>query len=272
LISQVANGQFLPEFSGQINTPEFINPGFNASKQKPTGIFLYSNNFKKMEGYNGLFAINLNLPVNNWHTGFGATFINEFIGDIGKTNGTFNTCVNVTIWKSTYLAFGLGLGFERIDSSDIKNRNQFNSSSAISNFIYSSSGLNLFSENLHLGLGVHCTQLGKKLEFNYEYFTYFLNGSYNFVMEESPSIKPVLMYCYYLGVSHYEAGVFMNFNKVFETGVTYRSNQSIICFAEINFFKLALLGYCFQYKFEESSHLSDGLHEFSLKFILPNKF
>lgn len=272
--TQNVKGQFLPEFSQQIKMPEFFNPGYNGFNIEPSAKLLYSNNYRNTEGYNGLFAVDYNSPINKWNAGFGVTMINELVGEISKSNGTINSSVAKKISKSSYLTFGIGLGFEHVENNDIKNTFESASiaKSVSANYFYSSTGLNLFSKKLHLGIGMHNTQLAKKRYFKKEDFTYFFNGSYNFVMSESPSIKPLFLYRYHLGHSHYELGFLMNFSKIFETGLSYRSSQSLIYFADITLFKWAVIGYSFQHNFDGSTYLYEGLHEFSLTLNIPHRY
>ena len=256
-ISQCVIGQFLPEFSQQIKMYEFINPGYNASKEEASGVSIYSNNYTNVRGYNGLWATNISLPVNKWHTSFGATVINEMVGNYERFNGSFNACVDVKILKSTHLDFGIGLGLE--SGNDSFSEQNFSGKKSF----YSSSGLNLFSKNLYLGIAVHCTQLANNNYFNNENYTYIIAGNYNFELYESPSIKPVFMYKYHSGISYFETGILMNFSKIFETGLSYRFNKSIIYFAELRLFKITNLGYSYQYNFSNDTYFTDGLHEFS---------
>jgi type IX secretion system PorP/SprF family membrane protein len=274
LFVQNVKGQFLPEFSQQIKMPEFINPGYNGLNKDPSAKFLYSDNYLNSNGYNGLLAVGYNFPVKKWATGFGFTLINESVGVILKTTGTVSISVNKKISKFTYLTFGLGFGLEFIDNSEIKNNLESVSSAKLftSNYYYTTSGLNLFSKNMHVGIGVHSTQLDKKRYFKDEFFTYFLNGSYNFVLSESPSIKPLFLYRYYMGNSHYELGFLMNFSKVFETGLAYRFKGTINYFAAITFFKVAVIGYSYLYQFDESTYFYEGIHELSLAIKLPYKY
>jgi type IX secretion system PorP/SprF family membrane protein len=266
--------QYTPQFSQLMKTLEFVNPGYNASKDLASVVILHRNQWTGFEGAPKTYALNLNIPVNKWHTGFGANTVVETHGLITQTNADLTACVDVKVTSASYLAFGLAAGLEskRIDmgravwyGSLPYTADMFNSNS-----IHTAIGLNYFTPKLHLGGSMHFTQLKGSYYNDNEYYSIYLNGSYLFDLNADWSLKPSAMFRNFGGYSNLDYGLFVLYKDLVWAGISNRLGQALIFFADFKVTDFLRVGYSFDTPIS-SNTVNYGSHEIRLEINIPRK-
>lgn len=273
LIVIIGRSQYIPQFSQLIKTLEFVNPGYNASKTDPTATLLYRNQWTGFPGAPKTYATNINIPVNKWHTGFGMNLVAETRGLITQTDAALSACVDVKASSTSYLTFGLNMGFESkmIDMDravylgetfSAEDYNQLN--------FYTGIGLNLFARDLHVGAALHYTPNNGSYYQGNETFSIYLNGSYLFNLSDDWSLKPSFIYRHYASNNDLDLGVFALYKDLIWFGVADRINSALIFYVDIKITQYMRFGYSYDMGISGINGLNYGSHEVSLKFTLPS--
>jgi type IX secretion system PorP/SprF family membrane protein len=267
--------QYTPQFSQLIKTLEFINPGYNASKDLPGAVLLHRNQWSGFEGAPKTYAINVNVPVNRWHTGFGINSVVETHGLITQTNADVTACVDVKVTPFSYLAFGLAAGLESkmidIDRAVWYGDLPYTADKYNSNTIHTGIGLNYFTPELHLGASMHFTQLKGNYYNNNESVSLYLNGSYLFNLNDDWALKPSAMFRYFAGDADLDYGVFVLYKDIVWAGITNRLGKAFIFFADFKVTNFMRIGYSFDASIGSLRTLSYGSHEIRIELNLPGK-
>ena len=269
----MSKGQFNPQLSQLIKTLEFVNPGYNASKDQASATLLYRKQWMGLNGAPQTMAANINVPVNKWHTGFGANTIVETFGLTTFSNIDLTACVDVKVSNSSYLAFGLSGGAEirRIDMERAVYIGDppFYASQYNDEYLHAAFGLNYFGKNIHLGASAHYSQLKGLRYTNNEPLSVFVNGSYLISIHPDWALKPSMLFKTWGGYSNLDAGVFALYRDLFWIGASYRTSKAFILFADIKITNSTRLGYSFDTGLSSAPILRHNSHEIRLEFNIP---
>jgi len=269
----LVNGQYNPQFSQLIKTLEFVNPGYNASKDLAAATLLYRNQWTGFDGAPQTMAANIHVPVNAWHAGFGTNVLSETRGLISHTNLDLSACVDVKATSTSYLAFGLSGGIEmkRIDmdravySDEIPyTADQYNN-----NTVHAGIGLNYFTPKLHLGASMHYSRLDGVRHQQNEFYSFFLNGSYLIPVHDDWVLKPALLFKTWGGYTDLDAGLFVLFKDIVWGGVSYRLGDALIFFADLKITEMFRLGYSYDVGLRGVADFNYGSHEIRLEITMP---
>lgn len=267
--------QYIPQFSQLIKTLEFVNPGYNASKDLASAVILHRNQWTGFEGAPKTYALNLNVPVNKWHTGFGSNIVVETRGLITQTNADLTACVDVKVTSSSYIAFGLAMGVEskRIDISRavwygnlLYTADMYNC-----NNIHTGIGLNYFSPKMHFGGSMHFTQLKGSYYNSNEFYSLYLNGSYLYNLDADWALKPSAMFRYFGGYGDLDYGLFVLYKDIVWAGITNRLGQALIFFADVKVTDFMRVGYSYDVAISSKNTINYGSHEIRIELNLPRK-
>jgi type IX secretion system PorP/SprF family membrane protein len=267
--------QYIPQFSQLINTLEFVNPGYNASKIDPSATLLYRNQWTGFIGAPKTYGLNLNIPVNEWHAGFGLNTIAETRGLINQTNLSLTACVDVKVSTSAFMTFGLSGGVEtkRIDMEraiyigDLP----YVAEDYNSNHIHAGLGINLFAQNLHVGLSMFLSQLDGNMYNPNEYYSVYLNGSYLVPLNDDWSLKPSAIYRHFAGFNDFDLGVFGLYKDIIWFGAAHRFGKAIIFFADFKVADFMRLAYSYDLAVGLTNSIDHGSHEITIEFTIPSK-
>jgi type IX secretion system PorP/SprF family membrane protein len=268
--------QYTPQFSQLIKTLEFINPGYNASKDLTSAVLLHRNQWTGFEGAPKTYALNINMPVNKWHTGFGVNTVVETRGLINQTNADLTACVDVKVSNSSFLAFGLALGVEskRIDIERavwFPPLLPYTAEMYNSNNIHTGIGLNYFTPKIHLGGSMHFSQMNGRYVNNNEFYSFYLNGSYLYNIDEDWALKPSAMFRYWAGYPDFDYGLFVLYKDIVWAGITNRLGQALIFFADFKVTDFMRIGYSFDAPVSSKNTVNVGSHEIRIELNLPRK-
>jgi type IX secretion system PorP/SprF family membrane protein len=276
LLPTIGFCQYIPQFSQLIKTLEFVNPGYNASKDLASAVIMHRNQWTGFEGAPKTYALNLNIPVNQWHAGFGANMVAEKRGLIMQTNADLTACVDVKMTSSSYMAFGLALGVEskRIDIGRAVwyDRNlPYTADMFNCNNIHTGIGLNYFSPTIHLGGSMHLTPLKGSYYNSNEFYSIYLNGSYLYNLNEDWALKPSALFRYFGGYADLDYGIFVLYKDIVWAGITNRLGQALIFFADVKINYFMRVGYSYDIAISSKNTVNYGSHEIRVELNLPRK-
>lgn len=276
LLPFFAKGQYIPQFSQLLKTLEFVNPGYNASKNTASATLLYRNQWTGFEGAPKSMAANVNVPINKWHTGFGLNTMVETMGLINQSFIDLTACTDVKISGNSYMAFGIsgGVDIKRFDMEraiyESMNTNTYASDFFNSENLHIGTGINYFTNKLHLGASMHFTPLNNAYKQN-EMYSFYLNGSYLFPLDENWVIKPAVLFKSWANYSAFDAGLYLLFKDLVWGGISYRLNDAIIFFADVKITDTIRLGYSFDYGVHHLNWFNNGSHELRIEFTMPRR-
>ena len=273
IVPLFSKGQYNPQLSQLIKTLEFVNPGYNASKDMPSATLLYRNQWTGFEGAPQTMAANINVPVNKWHTGFGLNSMIETHGLTNHSNLDLTACVDVKVTNASYLAFGLSGGAElrriNMERAVYLNAPPYSADNYNSENIHTALGLNYFSQKLHLGASMHYSQLNLNRYAQNELYSFYVNGSYLIPLNEILVMKPAFLFKTWGGYNDFDIGIFMLFKDVIWGGISYRLGDALIFFADIKITDMFRLGYSYDLGLRKISDFNYGSHEIRLEFNMP---
>jgi type IX secretion system PorP/SprF family membrane protein len=266
--------QYTPQSSQLIKTLEFINPGYNSSKDLASVILLHRNQWTGFEGAPKSYALNVNVPVNKWHTGFGTNIVVETRGLISQTNADLTACVDVKVSSASYMSFGLAAGLEskRIDMGRALSYGNLPYTAEMYNSdnIHAGIGLNYFTHEIHLGGSFHYSQLKGNYYNDNDYYSIYLNGSYLFDLNKDWALKPSAMFRYFGGEADLDYGIFVLYKDIVWAGITNRLGKAMIFFADFKVTDLLRVGYSFDFPVS-SNTINYGSHEIRVEINIPRK-
>ena len=275
LVPLFGKSQYNPQFSQLIKTLEFINPGYNASKDLAGATMLYRNKWAGFEASPQTYAVNLNVPINQWHTGIGLNALNQSHGLTSQSNIDLSACVDVKISSASYLAFGLsgGAGLKRIDMEraiyldDIP----FNSADYNSDNMHAGIGINYFTQNIHLGASMHYSQLESNRYAQNEFYTFYVNGSYLFSLNNKWNLKPSVLYKTQGGYNDFDYGIFVLYKDILWTGISNRVGDAVIFYFDFKVNPFIRIGYSYDYSLHQISDFNYGSHEIRIELSAPRQ-
>ena len=268
-------GQYLPQFSQLIKTLEFVNPGYNASKDHTSIVMLHRNQWLGFEGAPKAYALNAHVPLNKYHLGFDANLYTETLGLRTQSNFGLGGNVDVKVSPLSYFTFGLMGGLEakqfdfgKADWADatVPVATDFNQY-----LFHAATGLNFFAKNLHLGASMYYTNYASSYYHFEERFSYYLNGSYLIPIGDKWALKPSVMARLYADQFDLDYGVFVLFKDILWLGVANRFDQAMIFMADVKITNLFRLGYSYDYPIADRPDFKYASHEIRLEFNLPRK-
>jgi type IX secretion system PorP/SprF family membrane protein len=217
----------------------------------------------------------VNVPVNKWHTGFGMNTVVETSGLITQTNADLTACVDVKATSLSYLTFGLcgGIEAKRLDMERAVwyGDQPFSAEEFNGNNIHVGIGLNYFTQKIHLGASMHFSQLKGNYYNENEFYSFYLNGSYLFNLNDNWVIKPSALYRNFGGYSSFDYGLFLLYKDIVWAGISNRLNQALIFFADIKITSFLHVGYSCDVAISSGNALNYGSHEIRIELIAPRK-
>jgi type IX secretion system PorP/SprF family membrane protein len=269
-------GQYLPQLSQLIKTLEFVNPGYNASKDHTSIVLMNRNQWVGFtEGTPKTYALNAHVPLNKYHLGIDANLYTETLGLRTQSNFDLGGNVDVKVSPLSYFTFGLMGGLEA-KQFDFAKADWADATVPVSTdynqyLFHAAAGLNFFAKNLHLGASMYYTNFTSSYYSLDERFTYYANGSYLIPIGNSWALKPAVLARVFTDQVDLDYGMFVLFKDIFWLGVTNRLNQAMIFMADVKITNMFRLGYSYDYSTSDLSNLKYNSHEIRLEFNLPKK-
>lgn len=267
--------QYTPQFSQLINTLEFVNPGYNGSKDLADAVILHRNQWTGFDGAPKTYALNVNVPVNKWHTGFGLNTVVEKSGMITQSNADLTACVDVKVIPLSYLTFGFWGGVEAkgidMESAVLYGNLPYTAKEFNTNNIHVGIGLNYFNQKIHLGASMHYSQLKGNNYNDNEFFSFYLNGSYLITLNDNWTLKPSVLFRNFGGFSDLDYGIFVLYKDLVWGGISNRLGQALIFFADVKITNFLSIGYSYDYGINSTTAINYGSHEIRIGFTAPRK-
>jgi type IX secretion system PorP/SprF family membrane protein len=236
---------------------------------------LYRNQWAGFTGAPKYYAANINVPVNQWHTAFGATIIAETRGLIKQSDILLNASVDVKLSDNTFLAFGLSGGFESINLNTSKAITEEHFSTEILDYnrnkaLYAM-GLNLFAHDLHVGASAFLSPFDPQYHLKGHNYSLFINASYLLTANSDLMFKPTALYKHYAGMNDFDIGVFALYKDIAWIGLTHRINKAAIILVDFKITDFMRIAYSIDIPASKLATSANNSHEISLEFTIARK-
>ncbi len=254
----VGNAQQAPHYAQYMYNMQVLNPAFVGHKSDLNATLLSRGQWINVEGAPETVTFSLNTRLNSgW--GIGATVVAENIGLVENTDLNIDASYSVPLSDTSLLSFGIkgGLSFFTNDLA---------SGITVDNEVYASRtgqygnmafGLLYTSNKYYLGLSVlnvfespvFRIQDDIQTVQGLERGSYFLTGGTIMELSKFSSItfrpSTLIKYSPTLPLS-VDLNANFNFNNKFETGISYRHQNSISAMASVIFYDRFRIGYAYE--------------------------
>jgi type IX secretion system PorP/SprF family membrane protein len=277
LISLNVNAQHTPIISQYMFNDVALNPA-NTGNQGALSLF---GNFRAqwvgIPGAPTTQSFSAHSPLRKSSSSLGVQFFADQIG-VSKSTGIFGSYAYRIKMKKSSLAFGLAGGIMMIRSNNSElavndNGDFLLVDSPLGVIPDVSFGMSLNSEKYFLTFSIPMflghTFDGNKIKIDHDFknYNFHLGGGYAFNMTADKRIKPSLLLKYKLGTRpQADINVMAELHKVFEAGVSYRTEESIIALLKFLPTQQFSIMYSFGMPLTPISYKQFGSHEIALRF------
>lgn len=258
---------FNPAFLGENNTSSInlINRRQWVGISDAPTIYYFNTQYK----VNGNLAIGVN--ISNGKT----ALLNHFNGNISASYG-------INISADQGLVFGLSFGSD-LNNLDLSSAENFDIDPVLLNSTGSSHhfdarfGIVYFMKSLKLGIALP-QLLGRnsynESEIKMSPFDYILFSTHYELTLRNPkfSLVPIFIYHYNLDLNDlWEAGIFINYNRLIEVGSTYKNVNEITAHLKLMVNDKFLIRYSYDFPQTAQKQISNGSHEIHLGYLFNRK-
>ncbi len=252
------NAQQVPHYAQYMYNMQVLNPAFVGHKSDLNATLLSRGQWINVDGAPETVTFSLNTRLNSgW--GIGATVIRDEIGLVDNTDLNIDVSYSVSLSDTSLLSFGVKGGIAFFN-------NDLASGITVDNEIYASTtgqygnmafGLLYTSNKYYLGLSVlnifesPVFRLQDDIQTvqGLERGNYFLTGGTIIKISDFNEItfrpSTMIKYSPTLPLS-VDLNANFNFNKKFETGISYRHQNSISAMASVIFYDRFRIGYAYE--------------------------
>ncbi len=270
-----------PHYTQYMYNMNVINPAYAGSKENLSIGLLYRKQWVEIEDAPTTFTLSGHSPVGK-NVGLGLSVISDKIGPVEENNiyGDFSYTLN--LGGEHKLAFGIkaGITLHQVGLySDIYNTLPNPNDPAFSadtnnSYFNLGSGLFYYTNKYYLAFSVPNMMKSKHLDFDGREFGsetshYFLTGGYVFDVSQNIKFKPFFMLkSAFDAPSSLDVSTNFLFNEKFETGLTYRLDDSFGAMVNYAITPNVKIGYAYDHIVSDLNVTTPSSHEFILLFDL----
>lgn len=274
--------QQLPQFTQYMYNTISINPAYAGSRDGLSLTALHRSQWAGIEGAPRTQTFSIHSPLANEKVGLGLSVINDKTGYENYTYlyGDFSYTINVS--EDVTLALGVkgGASYYNLDENlftetsvlaDPFFREQFNRWTP--NF---GAGLLLSSQNWYVGLSAPKFINNDNNEFDQyvalEQVHYYGTAGYVFDLSETWKLRPTTLLKYTEGAPlSFDMSGTVIFDEKLYLGATYRLDDAIGAFLDVQVFPSLRVGYAYEYSVSDLRPYTTGSHEILLIYDLRYK-
>lgn len=267
-VSAAVKAQLGNQYSQVINNPELINPSYQGGIKGADVLLIYGERWSGFKGSPKTMGLNARYGFNKL-VGVGFRADIEKMGHRTNTMVGANADVDIRLSGSSYLNFGLFLGAEmwRYSLADalaaeqgmiMENFDQNNPAGGV--------GLTFRRRGLYIGASSYMS-FYKGDEKNM--LNSYLHAEYTVNLPADFEVRPMVLFAYNNKTKNYwEAGAMAYYRKFLGLGASYRDNQGVNIYAQIEVLKSITLGASYGINTGELADLSRSSFEVSVGFKL----
>lgn len=280
------SAQQLSMFSQYYWNDYVINPAFTGIKNTPRVQFGYRNQWSGFQGSPKTYTVGGHVGLNKLNMGLGGMIFSDDQGGAIRQNGLMlNYSYQLKLNKNSGLSFGVAgiLNQYGFNGSQIQNINP--DATLQANVTQLTPDMNfgvVYHLNNQLFIGLAANQLvqsrlskfntgGVNLSENQLIRHYNLSASYVKEINPKIDIEPyVLLRSTFIKAPQWELGGKVNYNKLVFSGLSYRSNESVIGLVGVNYENF-MLAYSYDFTLSAIRNYSGGSHEILLAYQFNKK-
>lgn len=263
-----------------------MNPAYAGSKENISFGLLYRNQWVGVNGAPQTGTLSIHSPVGK-NVGLGLSVISDKIGPVEESNIYGDFSYTLKLGGDKRLALGLKSGltfhkvglFSEIGNGYVPQPNDVAFKENTSNSFFNiGTGLFYYTNKYYLAASIPnvlnakyllINDNGSEYKFGSEKQHFFVTGGYVFQLNENIKFKPSFM-----AKSAFNTPVSMDFsantlfNGKFETGISYRLEDSISAMVNFEITPNLKIGYAYDYNTSKLNLTTNSSHEFILLFEL----
>lgn len=262
-------------YSQIIKNPVWINPAVQGLHKGVSLDLAYRRQWDGFEGAPKTIGFNVNNSFDKIHLGVGVDGHFEEIGLRKNRRFGINLNTEVRLTQGSFLMFGLsgGMDLRRYKSfgeataeDDFSQyRSEYERESFVGGF-----GLAYRWKGLLVGASGNITVLKKDDVSNMT--AAYVHARYRFDLGKHWMVSPMALYSYNNYFEEYEEiGVLGGYTEWIEAGVSYRFNRWVSVMVDIKIADFLSIGYNYNINTGDTSDISNGSHEFGLRFAFNKK-
>ena len=275
-----------PHYTQYMYNMNVMNPAYAGSKENISLGLLYRNQWVGVNGAPQTSTLSIHSPVGK-NVGLGLSVISDKIGPVEESNIYGDFSYTLKLGGENRLALGLksGLTFHKVGLfSDIGNgyvpqQNDIAFRENSSNIYFNiGTGLFYYTDKYYIAASLPnmleakhlvINDNGSEYQFGSEKQHFFVTGGYVFQLNENIKFKPSFM-----AKSAFNTPVSIDFsantlfNDKFETGISYRLEDSISAIVNFEITPNLKIGYAYDYNTSKLNLTTNSSHEFMLLFDL----
>lgn len=261
-----------------------LNPAAMGSYNNLNGALLYKHQWTGFDGAPKIQGFNINTPLGGGNNYLGLTVYNDQIGVNHRMDISASYAYRGQIDDESAIVFGMSATMALMQSNlaevDVPDANdpvfQANTETFIApDFKF---GAYYFTRKFYVGFAlpnllnnqvIYDNGYGAKTEFDVNNLHYHLHGGYEFVLSENTDLNVSTLIKQVSGAPmQIDLNAQVVFNKKFGIGASYRTAKVINGLVNFRFTDYLMLGYAYDYNFNELSKVSTGTHEILLVYNL----
>ncbi len=274
--------QQLPQFTQYMYNTVSINPAYAGSRDAFSVIGLHRSQWADFEGAPVTQTLSINSPLRNNKIGLGLSIINDNAGYENYTYAYGDFSYRLDLSESVTLRMGLkaGMSYYNLEDElfmepDIQSdpffQDQFNKWTP--NF---GLGFYLSSQDWYIGLSAPKLINNNNNQFS-EYLAleqvhYYLTGGYVFDLSDNVKLRPTTILKMTQGAPlSVDVTATAIFNEKFYLGASYRIDDALGAFLDVQLFDGFRVGYAYEYPISDIRPYTSGSHEILLIYELRFK-
>lgn len=275
LAMTTGSAQQLPQFTQYMYNTISINPAYAGSRDGFSITALNRNQWAGIDGAPNTQTLSIHSPLRNNRTGLGVSVINDKAGYENYTYLYGDFSYRLDFSEEVSLAMGLKGGFSYYDLD----RELMTDPSIIDDPFFQDR-FNKWTPNFGIGfylsaqdwfIGASAPKLLSNNNHKYNEFLameqvhYFLTGGYVFDLSDNVKLRPTALAKYTKGspLSVDISSTFI-FNEKIYLGGTYRFDDAVGAFLDVELFKGFRAGYAYEYSISDIRPYTSGSHEILL--------
>lgn len=277
LSTQLGWSQHTPIITQYMFNGIALNPALTGSEEAFSVIGTYRAQWIGLEGAPQTQALSVHAPMKKENSAFGLQFFADQIG-VTRQTGIYLSYSYKLKFKKSYLRLGIAGGTSIIRTNysnlEVVQQNDANLTENFRGVLPDFSfGLHYYSKryfasfSIPLFLGHQFNGTNYKVYHDFGNYNYMLGMGYKFSVNESVNLKPSFLLKYRTTINpQIDVNFMAEFNKNFEAGIGYRSEESIIFLFKYRANDQFSLMYSFGIPLSSIGAYSYGSHEIGLKY------
>ncbi len=264
--------QQAPQFTNYIYNTMSVNPAYTGIHGKTIFNILARTQWVGVEGGGNTQIFSYNGAIQDF--GIGTNIMNDQIGPIREVSGDVNLAYKIEVRPENYLSFGLKLGGSYfsldqslLDAKDGGDPDILVNDNKITSHI--GAGLYYYTNTFYMGLSI--PNLITKNKIYKERVHFYAIAGYVFDLTPDIKFKPAMLFkSMSNSLSTLDVSLNFLFNERFNTGISWRINDSVSALLGFKINENFEIGYSYDLTTSYFRKVNNGTHEIFLHYEFEN--